>query len=162
EFFVEPEWQRAPGRWSKWETRMIREMKILLDEDIRKAPPFPEVVGSRRMLRFLRGHKHNVPKAVSMMRAMLRWRRENDVDKIREDIVNNKKFDPRQFPQGESILKKFPVLVASPLCVGSEGTPLSYESYSFSPRQVAKEADGDLSFFIHFHIYCQEFKQVQL
>lgn len=54
EFFVEPEWQRAPGRWSRHEETLLREMKEILDEDLRAAPPFPEVVGSRRMLRFLR------------------------------------------------------------------------------------------------------------
>lgn len=54
EFFVEPEWQRAPGRWSQGEEAMLRKMKEILDEDLRASPPFPEVVGTRRMLRFLR------------------------------------------------------------------------------------------------------------
>lgn len=54
EYFAEPEWQRAPGRWSKREESLLREMKALLEDDLRAAPPFPEVVGSRRMLRFLR------------------------------------------------------------------------------------------------------------
>ena len=54
EFSGEPEWQRAAGRWTKREQRLLREMKALLEEDLRAAPPFPEVVGSRRMLRFLR------------------------------------------------------------------------------------------------------------
>lgn len=54
EFIAEPEWQRAAGRWSKREESLLREMKLLLEEDLRAAPPFPEVVGSRRMLRFLR------------------------------------------------------------------------------------------------------------
>ena len=54
EFSGEPEWQRAPGRWTKREEHLLREMKALVEEDLRAAPPFPEVVGSRRMLRFLR------------------------------------------------------------------------------------------------------------
>lgn len=54
EFLVEPEWQRVPGRWAKFEDKLLREMKAELQEDLRAAPPFPEVVGSRRMLRFLR------------------------------------------------------------------------------------------------------------
>ncbi|CAM9781453.1 unnamed protein product [Choristocarpus tenellus] len=134
-------------------------MKELLKEDLKRAPPFPEVVGSRRMLRFLRGHKYDVAKAASMMKAMLQWREENGVDQIREDIVKNKKFNPRQFPQGDTITKLFPVIVANPLCVSHEGLPLGYESYGFSPR---KATGGNLNFFIHFHIYCQEFKQLCL
>lgn len=53
-FYGEPEWQRAPGRWPKWELAKLQEMKMLLEDDLRTSPPFPEVVGSRRMLRFLR------------------------------------------------------------------------------------------------------------
>lgn len=46
--------QRAPGRWSRHEEKLLREMKEIMAEDLRCHPPFPEVVGSRRMLRFLR------------------------------------------------------------------------------------------------------------
>lgn len=46
--------QREPGRWSRYEERLLREMKEIIAEDLRRHPPFPEVVGSRRMLRFLR------------------------------------------------------------------------------------------------------------
>lgn len=42
-----------------------------------------------------RGHKHDVGKAAAMMRGMLRWRKENGVDAIREDIMLNQKFYPR-------------------------------------------------------------------
>eukprot|EP00904_Undaria_pinnatifida_P007285 jgi/Undpi1/3687/HiC_scaffold_16.g07057.m1 len=162
EFSGEPEWQRAPGRWTKREEHLLREMKALVEEDLRAAPPFPEVVGSRRMLRFLRGHRHDVPKAAAMMRGMLKWRKENGVDAIREDIMQNQKFHPSQFPDGEMITRLFPLLVVSPLCVDVFGAPISYESYGFSPRKVTEHANGDLSFFIRFHIYCQEFKQICL
>ena len=54
EYFAEPEWQRVPGRWTKFEEKLLREMKAELQEDLRAVPQFPEVVGSRRMLRFLR------------------------------------------------------------------------------------------------------------
>ncbi|CAN0099265.1 unnamed protein product, partial [Hapterophycus canaliculatus] len=43
-----------------------------------------------------------------------------------------------------------------------DGAPISYESYDCSPRQVTAHANGDLGFFIKFHIYCQEFKQICL
>lgn len=42
-----------------------------------------------------RGHKHDAQKAAAMMRQMLQWRRDNGVDAIREDIMQNQKFDPR-------------------------------------------------------------------
>lgn len=58
EFFVEPEWQRAPGRWTCREETLLREMKEIMGDNLRRHPPFPEVVGSRRMLRFLRWGQH--------------------------------------------------------------------------------------------------------
>lgn len=51
-----------------------------------------------RFLRFPardRGHRHDPKKAAAMMRQMLQWRKENGVDAIREDIMQNQKFDPR-------------------------------------------------------------------
>lgn len=54
EFFVEPEWQRAAGRWTRFEEGLLTEMKAELQNDLKTAPPFLEVVGTRRMLRFLR------------------------------------------------------------------------------------------------------------
>ncbi|CAN0534748.1 unnamed protein product, partial [Ectocarpus sp. 8 AP-2014] len=87
-------WQRAAGRWTRFEEGLLREMKAELQDDLRAAPPFPEVVGTRRMLRFLRGHDHDAAKAAAMMRRMLQWRKDNGVDDIREDIMQNKKFDP--------------------------------------------------------------------
>ncbi|CAN0168264.1 unnamed protein product, partial [Ectocarpus sp. 12 AP-2014] len=162
ELFVEPEWQRAAGRWTRFEEGLLTEMKVELQDDLKAAPPFPEVVGTRRMLRFLRGHNHDAAKAAAMMRRMLQWRKDNGVDDIREDIMQNKKFDPSLFPEGEMITKLFPLLVASPLCVDMDGAPISYESYEFSPRQVTAHANGDLGFFMKFHIYCQEFKQICL
>jgi hypothetical protein len=59
------------------------------------AAQFKELVGDRRLLRFLRGHKHDVDKAAEKYAKMLEWRAENGVDKIREDIRLNKKFTPR-------------------------------------------------------------------
>lgn len=42
-----------------------------------------------------RGHRHDAHKAAGMMRQMLQWRKDNGVDAIREDIMQNQKFHPR-------------------------------------------------------------------
>lgn len=41
-----------------------------------------------------RGHKYDVQHASKMMRNMLKWRKANGINDIREDIVKNKKFHP--------------------------------------------------------------------
>ena len=46
-----------------------------------------------------RGHKHDAHKAAAMMRQMLQWRKDNNVDAIREDIMQNQKFHPRSVQQ---------------------------------------------------------------
>lgn len=42
-----------------------------------------------------------------------------------------------QFPDGEMIMKLYPLLVASPLSIDLDGGPISYESYAFSPRKAS-------------------------
>ncbi|CAM9169952.1 unnamed protein product, partial [Phaeothamnion confervicola] len=158
---VEPAWQRVPGRWEEQDAELLMEMKVILAEDLRQSPPFPEVVGQRCMLRFLRGHKRDVGRAAAMMARMLQWRRDNGVDAIRQDIVLNKLYHPSLFPFGETVMKHYPFMMASPLCTDAKGNPLSYEGYSFSPRLVQEELK-DIDHFIVFHIYCQEWKQMLL
>lgn len=60
--------------------------------------PTKIVLSPLEFFRFLardRGHRHDPKKAAAMMRQMLQWRKENGVDAIREDIMQNQKFDPR-------------------------------------------------------------------
>jgi hypothetical protein len=71
------------------QTDALAVMRATLAPDLAKAAPFEEVVGDRRMLRFLRGHKFVLQTAVKMMRAMLQWRLQNDIDAIREKIVRH-------------------------------------------------------------------------
>lgn len=48
--------------------------------------PFPEVVGDRKLLRFLHAHNRKVSKAVDAYMKFLVWRKENNVDVVRQDI----------------------------------------------------------------------------
>ena len=49
----------------------------------------------------------NVDKACEKMGQFLRWRVENGIDDIRQEIVNGKK-NPTMFPNAEYILSKAP------------------------------------------------------
>ncbi len=51
-----------PGRWSPIETTLLAKMRVLCSEELAAAKPFPEVVGDRRLMRFLRGHNYNLEK----------------------------------------------------------------------------------------------------
>lgn len=49
---------------------------------------YPEVVGDRKLLRFLRGHDFNITKVTEMLQKHLQWRKDNHVDEIRYIYVH--------------------------------------------------------------------------
>lgn len=71
------------------------------------------MVGDRRLLRFLRGKGGKVDDAVNAIRSFLKWRDDNDVDKIRQDIVYGGKDSPLKFPSGERTIAIAPQIVVS-------------------------------------------------
>eukprot|EP00639_Heterosigma_akashiwo_P027578 CAMPEP_0194662768 /NCGR_PEP_ID=MMETSP0295-20121207/401_1 /TAXON_ID=39354 /ORGANISM="Heterosigma akashiwo, Strain CCMP2393" /LENGTH=159 /DNA_ID=CAMNT_0039544059 /DNA_START=284 /DNA_END=760 /DNA_ORIENTATION=- len=148
------------GRWSDIDEKAIEYMRATLKEEIHSAPDFPELTGDRRLLRFIRGAKYDVDKAIESYKQMLKWRVENNVDAIREDIVKNGIRHPKDFPFGETILSHFPLIIDNPDMVDCEGNPLSVERISFSPSKVLE--DVDLGQFLRFHLYCCELRLLTL
>ena len=71
-------------RWPADEEAQLVQMRRLLSRE----PTFlansrPDVIGDRRMLRFLRGQDHNVELATAKFKSFLLWREANSVDFIR-------------------------------------------------------------------------------
>ncbi len=58
-------------------------------------------------------------------------------------------------------MQLYRIIVVSPLCATSTGSPLSYESYDFSPTEVLHKLGGPRK-YLTFHIYCEELKQIAL
>lgn len=68
----------------------LRELKSVLKEELAATPSqYPEVIGCARLLRFLKGFQYNVDETAEIVRNSLKWRAENNVDKVRNDIVDN-------------------------------------------------------------------------
>jgi hypothetical protein len=59
-------------RWSRREHELLPELRQRLAAEIAECEPFPEVVGDRGLIRFLRGHGHNIDKATEMCGNYLR------------------------------------------------------------------------------------------
>ena len=72
------------------EREKIAEMRRQLSADLAALPPWPELVGDIRLLRYLRKCNGESEAAVRLYQSTIVWRRENDVDRIREDIVQNR------------------------------------------------------------------------
>jgi hypothetical protein len=147
-------------RWSVAETKEIQQVRKLLADELAASPPFPEVVGDRKIVRFLRGHDHNVEKAAEMMSKFLIWRKQRKVDEIRTNIVEFGLNHPIKFPNGELIMSLMPQLVIGPSILDKEGSPLCVEQISFSPSEIMDNVT--LEEYIEFMIYCLEYKSLIL
>ena len=119
-------------------------------------PQFPDVVGDRKLLRFLRGHDHNVDKVCEMVTNFLTWRDDNSIDEIRERILRGGVTHPAKFPHGELILRMVPQVVIAFDACDKFGSPVCVEMYNFSPAAVmAKVSIPD---YIEFTKHSLEYK----
>lgn len=74
-------------RWSDEETAGLVEIRGRLHSQLLSIDQNPEVVGDRKLLRFLRGHNMDIDKATEMIAKYIEWRKTSNVDSIRYDIV---------------------------------------------------------------------------
>jgi hypothetical protein len=118
------------------------------------------VVGDRRILRFLRGKQHNVEEATRMIKDMLQWRLDNNVDAVRQDILYGGKDSPFNFPKGKLIIGLAPQIVLSVNALDKCGQPLSLEQFNFSPKEVFKAIKMDD--YLTFLTYCLEYRALVL
>lgn len=147
-------------RWPASEREQLAEVRERLKGPFSESPPYPEVVGDRKILRFLRGHGHNVDKVVELMGKFLRWRKEFKVDEMRRNIVEGGLDHPSKFPHGEVILRLIPQLVIAPLAFSRNGCPICVDQYKFKPDEVLRQVS--LSEYLVFATYCLEFRSLVL
>jgi hypothetical protein len=88
------------------------------------------VVGDRRLLRFLRGKQNDVNEAAKMFSAFLKWRDENNVDDIRNQILYGGLDTPYKFPNGKKIIDLAPQIIVSAKAQDYKGQPLGELSFS--------------------------------
>lgn len=146
-----------PDRWTREERAGLAKMRAKLSEPMSEHPPFPDLIGDRRLLRFLRGRNGNVNEACDQYLGHLKWRKENDVDEIRQDIVYRGFNDPMKFPNGEKLLRLAPQIIIAPV-KDRNGNPIVTEQYNFSPKKLFQESSLDE--YIVFLIYSLEFRNL--
>ena len=91
---------------------------------------------------------------------MLLWRREKDVDKIRNDIVYGDRNDPKKFPFADVILKYAYQIICTHDVFDKRGMCVSLESFNFNPKDVLKLISIDD--YLTFLIYNLEYKALIL
>ena len=144
------------GRWFAAEYDKLAEMKRRLSSEIEASPPYPDVIGERRMIRFLRGKDGNVDQATKLYGDFLKWRRENGVDEIRDKILYGGINHPFKFPMGEKIIELQPQIVMAPKAFDNQGQPITLETFGFDPDAVFKHVT--IEQYLTFLIYSLEFR----
>lgn len=145
-------------RWTVHEQQCIDIMKERLKDQLAASPQYPEVVGERKMIRFLRGHGHDVDKVTTMMSNFLKWREDNKINEIRTDIVERGYDHPLRFPKGDVILSLIPQLVILPNAMDNTGSPICVEQYDFVPSEVFKYIN--ITDYILFVTYSLEYRSL--
>ena len=145
-------------QWSEKDREGLKEIRRVLDKELKEHPPFPEVVGDRRLLRFLRGKKHDAVKAIDMIKKHLVWREKNKVNAIRQQIVFGGLNSPFLFPNGKKILDIQEQIVVTPLALDRKGQPLCFEAFDFDPKKVLKH--NNIEDYLVFLIYCLEYRSI--
>jgi len=148
------------NRWPSEEGIQLSQMREALKDDLSQRRQLPDVVGDRRLLRFLRGHNHNVDKSVMMFRKFLKWRDDNDVDSIRDDILYSGIKSPFDFPSGQKIVDLVPQIVIAHDVFDNDGHCIGLEQYCFDPTTVLSNISKDE--YIKFLIYMLEYKSLVL
>jgi hypothetical protein len=148
-------------RWSDQDTKAIAELRDKIGTDrLKSIPQFPEVVGDRKLLRFLRGHDYNISKVTELYINFLDWRQANNVDEIRQQIVHGGINHPSLFPNGKKILQLIPQIVLAHEVNDYFGCPLIIDQYCFSPSEVLEEIT--IEEYINFTIYSLEYRSIIL
>jgi hypothetical protein len=132
----------------------------LIEQKLMDRPQYTDVVGDRRMLRFLEAEDYNIDLSAERVNVFLNYRDENKVDDIRNEILFTPLTNPGQFPCAEKILGLTGHDIIAPDCTDAAGNPLATEYYAFDGgkfmEQVTKEE------YIRFMLYSFELRNLCL
>ena len=149
------------SRWVPEEEVALKALKKRLKRELAEAPQFPELVGDRRLLRFLRGRDLDVELAAGMFINHLNWRKEYNVDDIRKNIAYRGCNQPSKFPHAATMLRLAPQNVIAPYARDYQNQPIVLECYgAISPKEIFQAIK--IEEYIEFLIYTLEFRSMIL
>jgi hypothetical protein len=148
------------SRWVEKEQNSLSEMRIRLKEKIEDSPPYPDIIGDRKLIRFLRGRNNNIDEACQQYSDFLKWRKDNNVNAIRDAILYEGIDHPYKFPMGEKIIELAPQIVIAPNAFDHIGQPITLETFGFDPNSVFEHVT--IEQYLVFLIYSLEFRALIL
>ena len=90
--------------------------------------------------------------------AMLQWRRDANVDKIRNNILYGGMDHPTKFPYADVIMKYAYQIVIAIDALDKNGNPVSLETFNFEPKDVLKIITTDQ--YLEYLAYTLEYKSL--
>ncbi len=179
-------------RWPDREQTFLDELKQRLEATTQTSPTSlskarlsyafscPDILGDRKLVRFLRGHEYNLEKLVPMIIRYLTWREHDGINEIRKHILqappsssssqintnnsnnpSNLPADhPRRFPKGELIISLIPQLVLAPDAMDEQDCPIVLEQYDFSVSKVLEQIG--IEDYLLFVKYVLEYRSIIL
>jgi hypothetical protein len=148
------------GRWNPKEAAALNQLKILIKVEHEHYLNFPDVGGERRLMRFLRGRNLNVELAAQEFIAFVKWRKDNNIDDVRSDILYGGKNNPTLFPHADVMLRLLPQIVIAPFNFDKIGQPLCLEIYSFDPNALFESVTMEQ--YLLFLFYTLEYRALIL
>lgn len=146
-------------RWTDEEVRRLNELRRRSSDLMQKSPQFPEIVGERRLIRFIRSHwDDKFDLCVERYRGFLKWREQFNVNTIRNHIAYGSACDPSLFPFANLVNEHAPQIVADITVRDMLLNPIAYESYNFKPKEVFSAVTVDQ--YMLFLVYTLEYKSM--
>jgi hypothetical protein len=133
------------------EAQQVAEMRAELSDDLAavRCGKWPDVTGDVRLLRFLRGYDHDVPKAVAAVRDLLAVRKRYKLDDCHELWANVVCSHESAFPHQDAVNRLKPGLPTVGL--STAGLPVCYEPLRYHRYgQILEEIgeDGIVDFYV--------------
>ena len=91
----------SPSQWIIFSLNIISVFEASIWQLFWTSFFYIELVGDRRLIRFLRGRQNNVDLAAAMFKEHLKWRKVNKTDEIRNRIAFGGLNHPHMFPCGK-------------------------------------------------------------
>ena len=106
------ETEAEPAAPTAAEAPALVALKDELRAELAAQPPWPDLIGDIRLLRFVRGHDCDVAAAADAYRQMLAWRAEAGMDAVRADIeARNLQLQWSDMPDGERVSRLVPMVI---------------------------------------------------
>ena len=148
------------GRWSVEEDKALIQLKKLLSSELQDYPNYVDVIGDRKLIRFLRGFNLDIDKTYKAYQGFLKWRKDNNVNEIRNLILYGGYNNPNVFPKGELILKLMPQIVLAPYHFDNYKQPITFDIFDFDPNIVLQSIT--VSDYMLFLTYCVEYRSLYI